>query len=123
MREDFKVVHLVSTDSGGAYRAANRINMALKQNGVNSSIVVLEKKHMDSPVIDVLNNKIELVLFKILRKIDSFRIKRMKLTSYIYISSLGVDLFRVREIKDADVINIHWKNRRRKKVRNNWRNT
>lgn len=59
MREDFKVVHLVSTDSGGAYRAANRINMALKQNGVNSSIVVLEKKHMDSPVIDVLNNKIE----------------------------------------------------------------
>lgn len=110
MREDFKVVHLVSTDSGGAYRAANRINMALKQNGVNSSIVVLEKKHMDSPVIDVLNNKIELVLFKILRKIDSFRIKRMKLTSYIYISSLGVDLFRVREIKDADVINIHWVN-------------
>ena len=27
MREDFKVVHLVSTDSGGAYRAANRINI------------------------------------------------------------------------------------------------
>ena len=83
MREDFKVVHLVSTDSGGAYRAANRINMALKQNGVNSSIVVLEKKHMDSPVIDVLNNKIELVLFKILRKIDSFRIKRMKLENVL----------------------------------------
>ena len=36
-----KVVHLIATNEGGAYRAAKRINWALNNIGVDSKILIL----------------------------------------------------------------------------------
>lgn len=110
-KKPMNIVHLVASDSGGAYRAAERISDSLNRIGENSIVVVLEKKRQGSNVYPFFyKKKFRLFVFKVVRKIESKKLKKMKLTSYFYESSLGVNLYRMNEVKRADVINIHWVN-------------
>ena len=58
-----KVVHISTTDYGGAYRAAANISRAMNMCGVSSSVLVREK-HSDEDVIPVCDTFGKLFLSK-----------------------------------------------------------
>jgi glycosyltransferase involved in cell wall biosynthesis len=92
-----KVVHLVAYQTGGAARAAERISMALQKAGVESSIILKKDLH---------NRKGQ----RILRIANIFT---RKLLSFITDNGaspdlLGMNLSLVPELKEADIIQLHW---------------
>lgn len=105
-----KVVHLVATDVGGAYRAAERISEALNKIGVDSEIVLMEKKNDNNSGTNMLNWRIILILFKILRRINEKIILKSGLGYEIYKARLGFNILKFPAVKNADIINLHWVN-------------
>lgn len=104
------IVHLVSADRGGAYRAAFRLNQALNEDGVNSRIIVVEKKGEDQNVLPYFKNNFMLLIFKILRRISVTRVRKFNLSSILYESNFGLPLWKFTDILNADIIHLHWIN-------------
>lgn len=105
-----RVVHVVAKDSGGAARAALRINEALKLIGVDSSVLVLYKEGNDDSVHSVFSNKISFSIFKVIRKINNKLTASLKLDGKFYYAKVSVPLYKIDCVKKADVINLHWVN-------------
>lgn len=106
-----KVVHLITSDQGGAFRAAQRISDSLSLYGVKSDIFVLEKKTDTEHIVEYLDNFFIKVIHKIRYKLSILRIKKYGLPGIFYESRLGVDLLSHPLVKNADVIHIHWINK------------
>ncbi len=110
-----KVVILSNTDSGGgAAIAARRLNDALINNGVQSHMLVLEKKSANEKVVALSLSPLRK---KILKGFTYFEylfqrkiLLKDKTVSMFSTNNVGVDVSQHPLIQNADVINIHWIN-------------
>ena len=105
-----KVVHVVSRDTGGAARAAIRINNALKAVGVESSILVLHKDSAKEEISQVISKSISWNGYKLIRKINSINVQKYNLTGRFYEGKVGTPLSKMPIIQKADIIHLHWVN-------------
>jgi polysaccharide pyruvyl transferase WcaK-like protein len=118
------VVHLCSQDFGGAGKAAYRLHKGLQTIGVNSTMLVLNKRSGDSSVkvlpidyagstatasdVPVYNSPLWM---QQLRKWHKLLLNYPKRPAGLEMftdaeSDIRIDL--VQEIRDADIINLHW---------------
>ena len=110
-----KVVILSNTDSGGgAAIAARRLNDALNNNGVQSHMLVLEKKSANEKVVALSLSPLRK---KILKGFTYFEylfqrkiLLKDKTVSMFSTNEVGVDVSQHPLLQNADVINIHWIN-------------
>ena len=118
-----KVVHLITQDFGGAGNAAYRLHKGLQKLGVDSTMIVLDKKSCDPSVIVVPEVQ---AFSSFCESPESYKSLRMKflwkywsdmLATYpdrptgleIFTdNSTTVNLNLIQEIKEADIINLHW---------------
>ena len=77
-----KIVHLVASDVGGAYRAADRISRALRLCGADSNVTVLEKKRSGSDVRPYFNDPARLFAFKAVRKLYALGLRKWRLAAF-----------------------------------------
>lgn len=106
-----KIVHLVAKDSGGAYRAAERINYALKKNDdVDSEILVLNKAHKNSEVTAFFNNRMSLLLFKLYRTFKTKNLDKKGLLGIGYVANYGIPISKWKKVCEADIVHLHWVN-------------
>lgn len=102
-----KVVHVSYSDSsGGAAIAALRHHFALREAGIDSKMLVLDRRNGDSSIVKI-DSKISVFLRKVFYKIFKILFKPYGTWSY---SVLGNRLSRNPVIKEADVIIFHWVN-------------
>lgn len=104
-----KIVHISTSDKiGGAALAAKRLNDAFNQVNDTSKLIVLNESAVNKDVISIVKGK-----QKYNSKLKQFvteSIKR-KLLAPQYTLSLGwcgYDLYKQKELQEADVIYIHW---------------
>ncbi|MGN0552818.1 MAG: glycosyltransferase [Oscillospiraceae bacterium] len=103
-------MHLIASDKGGAFRAAQRISDSLSLCGVRSDILVLEKKAGIEHTTEYLDDFLKKVIHKARYRFSVIRIKKYGLSGVFYESRLGVDLLSHPLVKNADVIHLHWIN-------------
>lgn len=99
-----KVVHISTTDYGGAYRAAANISRAMNMCGVSSSVLVREK-HSDEDVIPVCDTFGKLFLSKA-KNLFNLLCSRGEIVNDVF----GTDITGCPEVQQADVIILHWIN-------------
>ncbi len=121
---NFKVVHLCSQDYGGAGKAAYRLHKGLQQIGVNSKMLVLNKKSGD-PSVEVFPSKYTERLQQSLNvssyesPLWSQQVLRWQTELAKYPNRpVGLEIFtdalsdihidQIQDIKDADIVNLHW---------------
>lgn len=105
-----KVVHLTTEDVAGAGRAARRISHALCEYGVDSSVIVLDKMTQDDNVQEFWKSKLHKSEFKVCRKLYREILCHNQRDNVFYESRLGVNLMDNQQVREADVINLHWVN-------------
>lgn len=120
----YKVVHLCSNDSGGAGKAAYRLHKGLENAGLKSKMVVMNKKTGDPTVkiiptdhADAIQDCIDLPVFESPLWLEQTRRWHNELKRYSH-RPLGLETFsdphsglkltNIREIREADIINLHW---------------
>ncbi len=123
-KKELKVVHLCTLDFGGAGRAAYRLHKGLQMIGVDSTFIVLDKRSGD-PSVKVIPDY-ELSSATYCDSMESYNSKRMQFIWKHWFEMLekykdrpeGLDIFSdtasdvklnfIKEILEADVINLHW---------------
>lgn len=119
-----KVVHLCTQDNGGAGKAAYRLNLGLRKAGVDSKLIVLTKTNEDSSVYvipdnysetrELINNrlvhseKINQLWGKWIFSLKENYPNRPKGLEIFTTNESVVDLSKIKEIQEADIINLHW---------------
>lgn len=115
-----KILHICTTDYGGAPLCCLRIHQSLIQQGIDSKVIVYEKT-TDTPEVYQYGGKLKYLLYRIISKLlelCSFRItalskfkliKREKDAVYTLPVST-VDLTKCKWVDWADVIHLHWVN-------------
>ncbi|GAF85280.1 unnamed protein product [marine sediment metagenome] len=108
-----KVVHLCTEDFGGAGKAAYRLHKALQQAGVNSSMLVLNKKSNDLSVKVLPQdyttdyNPVYMKQYEKWQKLlAQFPAKSPEFVFTDVVSDIKLDC--VEEIHNADIVNLHW---------------
>ena len=110
-----KVLHISTSDSGGAGGCARRINAALFDEGVDSRMLVYRKKSKDDRVVRYshLGYRIERLMkdlgFKTSDMKDISALKAWRPNVYTLPVSKH-DLSRHPLVKEADIIHLHWIN-------------
>lgn len=120
----FKVVHLCMQDFGGAGNAAYRLHNGLRAIGVDSTMLVLNKRSGD-PSVKVLPNDYTMSMVNCL-DVSAYNspvwnqqaVRWQKLMLEYPTRPAGLEVFtdavtdvrldRVREMQEADIINLHW---------------
>lgn len=100
-----KVVHLSTTDMGGAYEAAQRISDCLVMSGVESEVVVRTKFREQTPVVPFYNNLPQ----KFLSKTKNF-FNLIISKGEVVFDKYGASICQHPLVKEADVICLHWVN-------------
>lgn len=104
-----------SSRTGGAAVAADRLRSSLIRNGIDTSMLVRDKSEGDDKYITVNNTwlrrkinkfrfyfeRIIIFLFNKLNRADLFRVS---------IANTGTDISKMEEVKNADIIHLHWIN-------------
>lgn len=99
-----KVLHITTTDFGGAFRAAYNICEAMKRQGIESSLLVRESRGKED-VISATKSPMSLLLSKTRNFIN------LKLSEGDVINDrLGYPFYRHPLVKEADIIVLHWVN-------------
>ncbi|WP_018248084.1 glycosyltransferase family 4 protein [Orenia marismortui] len=109
------VVHLSTSDiNGGAAIAAHRLNLALREEGIDSKMLVMKKLSDEVNVDTAKKGKLEkLILSKLRRlkeKITLNKYKDRENPSLFSTGRYGIDISEHPYIKEADVIHLHWIN-------------
>lgn len=99
-----KIVHISTTDFGGAYRAAANISRAMCMCGADSKVIVREK-HSAENVIPFCNTSAKLLVSKT-KNFFNLMASRGEIINDMF----GSDITSMREILEADVIILHWVN-------------
>lgn len=104
-----KVVHLSTNDSsGGAARAAMRLNEAMLMSNIDSSVFSLTTELANESIFGKLYS---IFLSKIFVRFKSMFTSRTNPERGLYsYSSIGIDIQNYKQIKEADIIYIHWIN-------------
>ena len=108
-----KIVHITfSDDTGGAAIAAYRLNHAMCEMGLDSKMVVFEKKRKGSDTNTIYQNTIESYLYKFKIYVLGERgfINTGK-NGYYSFFSIGNPIWKNDLIKEADIVYLHWINR------------
>ncbi len=100
-----KVSHFCTTDFGGAYRAAQRINAAMRQNGADSELFVRTKTHAGSDCREIINTPAK----RLVSKTKNFA-NLLLSKGEIITDRFGTDITSLDAVKKADVIILHWVN-------------
>lgn len=112
---NLRIVHLTSVDTGGAGRAAYRLHAELLKQGFNSNFLVISKSINDESIktIEASNEFCEQEGFwlnqwnKCLSGAKSYPNKPIGFEIFTDINS-GIEINNNDEIKNADLINLHW---------------
>lgn len=100
-----KVVHVSTTDYGGAYKAAARISESMRANGADSEILIRTKRYDDTPGVEAFRNPVQKILSKGKNGINLLLSRGEVISDYI-----GTNITRHPLVKNADVIILHWVN-------------
>lgn len=99
-----RVLHITTTDYGGAYRAAFNISEAMKKQGVESSLLVREKKGSENVVSAV--NTIWALFFSKVRNFFNLKLSCGDVVN----DRFGYAICKHPLVKETDVIVLHWVN-------------
>ena len=100
-----KTVHFCTTDSGGAFKAASRINEAMNSCGADSKLYVRTKYHPGSPCREVIDTPVKSFISK------SKNVLNLALSKgEIITDAFGTDITELKAVKQADVVILHWVN-------------
>jgi glycosyltransferase involved in cell wall biosynthesis/GT2 family glycosyltransferase len=119
-----KVVHLATTDFGGAGKAAYRLHQGLRESGIDSTMLVVTRKSAD-PSVRVLPSGQVGELAYCPEEFPANRSYAQRVTEHwtALVSNYperdpGIDYFsddfsevpleNVQEIREADIVNLHW---------------
>lgn len=100
-----KVVHLSTTDIGGAYEAAQRISDCLVNQGIDSKVLVRTKYRNETMPTPFYNN----FLSRFWSKTKNF-INLMISDGDVVFDKYGADICSNPLVKEADIICLHWVN-------------
>lgn len=100
-----KVVHLSTTDFGGAYKAAARISECVKLYGVDSEVLIRSKKYENTVGQEIFKNNFEKIFSKIKNLFNLILSKGEIISDYF-----GTNITKYTKIKEADIIVLHWVN-------------
>ena len=106
-------VLLVNTSerTGGAAVAANRLMMALNNNGVKAKMLVRDKETDSLTVVGLPKSPLHPWHFLWERLVIFFRLHFSKKHLFeIDIANTGSDITKLREFEEADIIHLHWIN-------------
>ena len=103
------VVHFVTYDSYGAGRATIRINNAINNCGVESNVLVVDKR-TSYKSINMCESFINLNRLKIYNKINSIYRDKTIIDGFLHFDSFGQSYSNINAIQKADVLNLHWVN-------------
>ena len=99
------IVHISTTDYGGAYRAADRISSSLNSVGLNSMVIVRTKSKTYSNCTEFFSKPYERFFSRVKNVIN------LVLSPNGIVTDLfGTDITKSDVIKNADVIVLHWVN-------------
>lgn len=100
-----KVVHLAATDLGGSYKAVERINRGLLMNGVESAVLLRTKYHQDNVGEQVIDTPVKSLLSKA-KNVGNLLLSKGEIISDYF----GTNMTKHPEVREADVIFLHWVN-------------
>lgn len=100
-----KVVHLSTTDYGGAYKAAARISESMRQCGVDSELLIRTKTRPDTPGTEIFTNPVQKFVSKA-KNLGNLLLSDGEVVS----DYLGTDVSKHPLVKEADVVILHWVN-------------
>jgi len=100
-----KTVHFCTTDSGGAFKAASRINEAMKRCGADSGLYVRTKFHQSSACSEVIDTSLKSFVSKSKNALNLMLSKGEVITD-----AFGTDISRLDCVKEADAVFLHWVN-------------
>ncbi|MES2417333.1 MAG: glycosyltransferase [Bacteroidota bacterium] len=108
-----KIVHLNTYDgNGGAGRACLRLNNALNSNGIDSKVLVYYKFGQDPAIINLsagIFTKLSTV-FNIMAERYLVRLFVKAVKTPFSLQWFGRSLIKRKELKEADIIHLHWVN-------------
>ena len=124
LHSNFKVVHLCMQDFGGAGNAAYRLHCGLKSIGIDSTMIVLNKKSCDPKVKKIPENNmiskrlhIENETYNSQTWVQQYQKWQTLLSKYPN-RPKGLEIFtdpestirinQIKDIQEADIINLHW---------------
>jgi len=99
-----KIVHVVTTDFGGAFKAVQRIQESIKFCGVQSNILV-RSRFFESDTIEVMDTPFK-QLFSKVRNFLNLLLSHGEVVTDMF----GADVSRYPQVQKADVIILHWAN-------------
>lgn len=111
-----KVIMLNTSDrQGGAAVAASRLRQALEKNGIDSKLIVRDKQTNDPAVVSINRGTVKRNLnrFRFLwERLGIWRRNGFTKRDLFTVSSAdtGIDFSRMREVREADIIHLHWTN-------------
>lgn len=100
-----RVVHLSTTDFGGAYKAAIRISASMESIGIDSCILVRTKSQKNTVGIEIIHNPIEKIISKTQNAGNLLLSKGEIISDYF-----GTNITKNVYVQKADVIFLHWVN-------------
>lgn len=100
-----RVVHLSTTDFGGAYKAAVRISKSMETVGVDSKVLVRTKTRIDTEGIEVINTPLKKLISKT-KNVGNLLLSEGEVISDYF----GTDVSKNQYVKNADVVFLHWVN-------------
>ena len=100
-----KVVHISTTDYGGAYKAAARISESMNICGIDSEVLIRTKKYRETVGIEIFTNLFQKIYSKAKNLLNLLMSRREVISDYI-----GTDITGHPLVKEADVVILHWVN-------------
>ncbi len=100
-----------SENKGGAAVACKRLYNNLRQHGIDCKLIVFNKVSTDDNVIQIPLSTLNYFLLKILFFIELLiqRFLKRKHVDFSF-TLFGLNLSEIKEVKEADVIHLHWIN-------------
>ncbi len=107
-----KVVLVNTSESkGGAAVACKRLYTNYKENNVDCKLIVFNKTSTDENVIQIPVSKIKHLFISFLFYLELIIQKLLKKKHVDFsFSFFGIDLSKIKEIQEADIIHLHWIN-------------
>lgn len=99
-----KVVHITTTDYGGAYRAASNISIAMRKQGITSSLLVREKSGKED-VAPAVSTRLSLFFSKV-RNFMNLMVSHGDVVN----DRFGYAIHKHPLVKEADAVVLHWVN-------------
>ncbi|MES2836814.1 MAG: glycosyltransferase [Bacteroidota bacterium] len=110
-----KTVFVNTSDlKGGAAIACYRLFKAVQQKGIEASLIVTEKLSRDENVISIHNSTLSAKTYKV-KMLAEYAIfnklfKNKKLTTTFSTAYFGSEILNIKQLQEADIINLHWIN-------------